>query len=110
MLLYVLPCTVVTLARPATRAANTASLQEGYSSIEYQIYTAPQTDVDTSTTGLDKETTPPWVEERHAILVELRRRGVLAQSAAVQKKICVFGGFQQAEAYMKELRLSLIHI
>ena len=115
---------------PSVGASDTKQIltntQEGYSSIEYQIYTAPQTDHDANAKdrGADADAgagvgvvdnnnnnkappTIPWAEERRAILVELRRRGALAQSAAVQKKICVFGGFGQAEEYMNELRWPL---
>ncbi|KAL1304076.1 hypothetical protein AAFC00_000511 [Neodothiora populina] len=84
---------------------------EGYASIEYQIYTAPPSDhsgnVSSSTTEKAAEARPQpaasWTEERHAILLELRGRSVLVQSAAVQKKICVFGGFKNAAEYMKDL-------
>lgn len=71
-------------------------LQEGYSSIDYLIYNH-QDAQDAQKSGWDDQ------EQRHNLLYGLRQRGVLVQSAVVQKKVCVFGGFQAADEYMKEL-------
>ena len=42
-------------------------------------------------------------DHRNEVLLGLRQRRVLVQSAVQQKKVCVFGGFQAADEYMKSL-------
>jgi mediator of RNA polymerase II transcription subunit 13 len=46
-----------------------------------------------------------WEEQdqRDELLNNLRQRRILVQSALLQKKVCVFGGFDAAEAYLANL-------
>ncbi|KAG9595771.1 hypothetical protein KCU77_g5477, partial [Aureobasidium melanogenum] len=69
---------------------------EGYSSIDYLIYNHQD-----ATQGQKSD----WddQDQRNDLLLCLRQRRVLVQSAVQQKKVCVFGGFQAADDYMKEL-------
>ncbi|CAD0100798.1 unnamed protein product, partial [Aureobasidium mustum] len=69
---------------------------EGYSSIDYLIYNHQD-----ATQGQKSD----WddQDQRNDLLLGLRQRRVLVQSAVQQKKVCVFGGFQAADDYMKEL-------
>ncbi|KAI4717863.1 hypothetical protein E4T48_05918 [Aureobasidium sp. EXF-10727] len=69
---------------------------EGYSSIDYLIYNHQD-----ATQGQKSD----WdgQEQRDELLLGLRQRRVLVQSAVQQKKVCVFGGFQAADEHMKEL-------
>ncbi|KAI4743738.1 hypothetical protein E4T50_05860 [Aureobasidium sp. EXF-12298] len=69
---------------------------EGYSSIDYLIYNHQD-----ATQGQKSD----WddAEHRNEVLLGLRQRRVLVQSAVQQKKVCVFGGFQAADEYMKSL-------
>ncbi|KAH0350592.1 putative C6 transcription factor, partial [Aureobasidium melanogenum] len=71
-------------------------LSEGYSSIDYLIYNHQD-----ATQGQKSD----WddQDQRNDLLLCLRQRRVLVQSAVQQKKVCVFGGFQAADDYMKEL-------
>ncbi|KAH0382968.1 putative C6 transcription factor, partial [Aureobasidium melanogenum] len=70
--------------------------QEGYSSIDYLIYNHQD-----ATQG--QKTDWDHQDQRNDLLLCLRQRRVLVQSAVQQKKVCVFGGFQAADDYMKEL-------
>lgn len=74
----------------------TFGLQEGYSSIDYLIYNHQD-----ATQGQKSD----WddADHRNDVLLGLRQRRVLVQSAVQQKKVCVFGGFQAADEYMKSL-------
>ncbi|GAB7349278.1 hypothetical protein MBLNU459_g8424t1 [Dothideomycetes sp. NU459] len=96
----------------------TTNLQavDGFSTIEYQIYIAPAPPThddapahqDRACSSTDASASPPgWGERRHAILVDLRRRRVLAQHAFIQEKICVFGGFKEADDYLHGLNFKL---
>ncbi|KEQ74213.1 hypothetical protein M436DRAFT_71677 [Aureobasidium namibiae CBS 147.97] len=69
---------------------------EGYSSIDYLIYNHQD-----ATQGQKSD----WddADHRNEVLLGLRQRRVLVQSAVQQKKVCVFGGFQAADEYMKSL-------
>ncbi|KAG9756803.1 putative C6 transcription factor, partial [Aureobasidium melanogenum] len=69
---------------------------EGYSSIDYLIYNHQD-----ATQG--QKTDWDHQDQRNDLLLCLRQRRVLVQSAVQQKKVCVFGGFQAADDYMKEL-------
>ncbi|KAI5243462.1 hypothetical protein E4T43_04192 [Aureobasidium subglaciale] len=42
-------------------------------------------------------------EQRDELLLSLRQKKVLVQTAVLQKKVCVFGGFITADEHMKEL-------
>ncbi|KAK5999284.1 hypothetical protein QM012_005609 [Aureobasidium pullulans] len=69
---------------------------EGYSSIDYLIYNHQD-----ATQGQKSD----WddQDQRNDLLLALRQRRVLVQSAVQQKKVCVFGGFQAADDYMKDV-------
>ncbi|KAH0339787.1 putative C6 transcription factor, partial [Aureobasidium melanogenum] len=69
---------------------------EGYSSIDYLIYNHQDATQGQKTDWDDQD-------QRNDLLLCLRQRRVLVQSAVQQKKVCVFGGFQAADDYMKEL-------
>lgn len=85
----------------------TTNLQavDGFSQIEYQIYIAADPEQLDSPAHHDHAyaSKPQWEERRHTILVDLRRRRVLAQHAVIHEKICVFGGFKEAEEYLHGL-------
>jgi len=80
---------------------------DGFSQIEYQIYIAPTPTPEQVESPAHPDyahnSRPQWDDRRHSILVELRRRHVLAQHAVIQEKICVFGGFKDAEEYLHHL-------
>ncbi|THW56190.1 hypothetical protein D6D20_08908 [Aureobasidium pullulans] len=69
---------------------------EGYSHIDYLIYS--HQDATDGDKGLWDD-----LELRNDLLLGLRQRKVLVQSAVAQKKVCVFGGFKAADEYMKEV-------
>ncbi|KAG9857421.1 putative C6 transcription factor, partial [Aureobasidium melanogenum] len=71
-------------------------LSEGYSSIDYLIYNHQDAAQGQKSDWDDQD-------QRNDLLLCLRQRRVLVQSAVQQKKVCVFGGFQAADDYMKEL-------
>ncbi|KAH0367723.1 putative C6 transcription factor, partial [Aureobasidium melanogenum] len=73
-----------------------AFAKEGYSSIDYLIYNHQDATQGQKTDWDDQD-------QRNDLLLCLRQRRVLVQSAVQQKKVCVFGGFQAADDYMKEL-------